>query len=51
MTQSFTVDDTLGFLQTSVPRLFLPPGGRDLTISWKLDAQAKRRRHGRDEGR
>ena len=33
MTRTFTVDNTLGFLQTSVPRLFLPPGGRDLTIS------------------
>jgi len=35
MARTFTVDDTLGFLSTSVPRLFLPPGGRDLTISWK----------------
>jgi flagellar hook assembly protein FlgD len=35
MQRTFTVDDTLGFLTTSVPRLFLPPGGRDLTISWK----------------
>jgi len=41
MTQTFTVDDTLGFLQTSVPRLFLPPGGRDLAISWKLTRQAR----------
>ncbi len=41
MTQTFIVDDTLGFLQTSVPRLFLPPGGRDLTISWKLTRQAR----------
>ena len=35
MERSFTVDNTLGFLTTSVPRLFLPPGGRDMTISWK----------------
>jgi hypothetical protein len=41
MAQTFTVDDTLGFLQTSVPRLFLPPGGRDLAISWKLTRQAR----------
>ena len=41
MTRSFTVDNTLGFLETSVPRLFLPPGGRDLTISWKLTRQAR----------
>ena len=40
MTRSFTVDNTLGFLQTSVPRLFLPPGGRDLTIAWKLTRPA-----------
>jgi len=41
MTQSFTVDDSLGFLAVSAPRLFLPPGGRDLTISWKMGAPAK----------
>jgi hypothetical protein len=41
MTTSFTVDDTIGFLQTSVPRLFLPPGGRDLGISWRLTRQAR----------
>ena len=41
MMQRFTVDDTLGFLQTSLPRLFLPPGGHDLTISWKLTRQAR----------
>ena len=41
MAQSFTVDNTLGFLQTSVPRLFLPPGGRDLTISWKQTRLAR----------
>jgi hypothetical protein len=41
MTRSFTVDNTLGFLETSVPRLFLPPGGRDFTISWKQTRQAR----------
>ena len=41
MTRSFTVDNTIGFLQTSVPRLFLPPGGRPLTISWKQTRQAR----------
>lgn len=41
MSQSFTVDNTLGFLQTSVPRLFLPAGGRDLTISWKQTRLAR----------
>ena len=41
MTQAFTVDDTLGFLQTSRRGSFLPPGGRDLTISWKLAAPAR----------
>jgi hypothetical protein len=41
MSRSFTVDDTIGFLRTSVPRLFLPPGGRDLTISWTLTREAR----------
>jgi hypothetical protein len=41
MTQPFTVDDSIGFLDVSAPRLFLPPGGRDLTISWKMGASAK----------
>jgi len=41
MSRSFTVDDTLGFLATSAPRLFLPPGGRDLTISWKQTRGAR----------
>ena len=41
MTQPFTVDDSIGFLDVSAPRLFLPPGGRDLTISWKMGAPAK----------
>ncbi len=41
MTRSFTVDTTLGFLQTSVPRLFLPPGGREMTIGWKQTRPAR----------
>ncbi len=41
MTQPFTVDNSIGFLATSVPRLFLPPGGRDLTISWKMGSAAR----------
>jgi hypothetical protein len=41
MERTFTVDDTLGFLSTSVPRLFLPPGGRDMTISWKQTRAAR----------
>jgi hypothetical protein len=41
MTQPFTVDDSIGFLAVSAPRLFLPPGGRDLTISWKMGALAR----------
>jgi hypothetical protein len=41
MTRSFVVDDTLGFLSTSVPRLFLPPGGRDLAIAWKQTRGAR----------
>ncbi len=41
MTQPFTVDDSIGFLAVSAPRLFLPPGGRELTISWRTGAQAK----------
>ena len=41
MTASFTVDNTLGFLQTSPARLFLPPGGSELTASWKQTRQAR----------
>lgn len=41
MNAAFTVDDTLGFLATSVPKLFLPPGGRDVTISWKQTRAAR----------
>lgn len=41
MAREFTVDDSIGFLTVSPPRLFLPPGGRDLTISWKMGAPAR----------
>jgi hypothetical protein len=41
MSRTFLVDNTLGFLQTSVPRLFLPPGGRELVISWKQTRLAR----------
>ncbi len=41
MTQPFTVDNSIGFLTVSAPRLFLPPGGRGLTISWTTGGQAK----------
>ena len=33
--RSFVVNKTLGFLQTSTPRLFLPPRGRRLGITWQ----------------
>lgn len=41
MTEPFTVDNSIGYLAVSVPRLFLPAGGRDLTISWKTGGLAK----------
>ena len=41
MTRTFTVDNSIGFLQTSERTLFLPPGGRDFTISWKMGAAAR----------
>ena len=41
MSQPFTVDNAIGFLATSAPRLFLPPGGSPLTISWKMGAPAR----------
>ena len=33
--------DSIGFLAVSAPHLFLPPGGRDLAISWKMGAPAR----------
>jgi hypothetical protein len=41
MTSSFTVDNTLGFLQATPGRLFLPPGGKDMTFSWKQTRPAR----------
>jgi hypothetical protein len=41
MTRTFTVDNSIGYLAVSSPRLFLPPGGRDLTISWQMGAPAR----------
>jgi len=35
MTQVFTVNTTLGYLTTTPRKLFLPPLGRDLAITWK----------------
>lgn len=41
MTQAFTVNTTLGFLATAPRKLFLPPGGRDLGITWKQSRPAR----------
>ena len=41
MTQSFLVNTTGGFLSTSPAKLFLPPAGRDLRISWKQTKAAR----------
>ena len=41
MTQSFTVNTTLGFLATTPKKLFLPPRGRDFGISWKQARPAR----------
>ena len=41
MTQSFTVNTTVGFLATAPRKLFLPPGGRDLGITWKQSRPAR----------
>ena len=41
MTQSFLVNTTVGFLSTSPAKLFLPPAGRDLRISWKQTKAAR----------
>lgn len=35
MTQVFTVNTTLGYLSTTPRKLFLPPLGRDVAITWK----------------
>jgi hypothetical protein len=41
MAQTFTVNTTLGFLATAPRKLFLPPGGRDLDITWKQSRPAR----------
>ena len=41
MTQSFTVNTTLGFLATKPRKLFLPPHGRDFEITWKQSRPAR----------
>ena len=41
MTQTFTVNTTVGFLVTAPRKLFLPPGGRDLGITWKQSRPAR----------
>jgi flagellar hook capping protein FlgD len=41
MARTFTVNATVGFLRTSKPRLFLPPGGRDLEITWRQTRTAR----------
>ena len=35
MTQTFVVNTTIGFLATTPRKLFLPPTGRDVRITWK----------------
>jgi hypothetical protein len=40
MTQSFLVNTTIGFLATAPKKLFLPPRGRDLRITWKQTKDA-----------
>jgi hypothetical protein len=41
MTRAFNVNTTLGFLRTSVPRLYLPPTGRELGIRWRQGRSAR----------
>jgi hypothetical protein len=41
MTQVFTVNTTVGYLETAPRKLFLPPLGRDLTITWKQGRTAR----------
>ena len=51
MTQSFLVNTTIGFLATNPKKLFLPPRGRDVRITWKQTKTARVDRHGRDPRR
>ena len=41
MEQSFTVNTTVGYLSTVPSKLFLPPYGRDLAITWKQARAAR----------
>ena len=41
MTQVFTVNTTLGYLATTPRKLFLPPLGREVAISWKQARAAR----------
>ena len=41
MAQAFLVNSTIGFLATSPSKLFLPPRGRDVRISWKQAKTAR----------
>jgi hypothetical protein len=41
MTQSFLVNSTVGFLSTRPAKLFLPPAGRDVRITWKQTKAAR----------
>jgi hypothetical protein len=41
MTQSFLVNTTIGFLAANPNKLFLPPRGRDVRITWKQTKTAK----------
>jgi hypothetical protein len=41
MTQAFLVNTTIGFLATSPTKLFLPPLGRDIRITWKQTKTAR----------
>ncbi len=41
MSRAFMLNTTLGFLATAKPRLFLPPGGRPLGISWRQAREAR----------
>ena len=41
MEQAFTVNTTLGYLRLTPRKLFLPPAGRELTITWKQSQAAR----------
>ena len=40
MSQSFVVNSTIGFLASTPPKLYLPPAGSDLLISWQQTRSA-----------